>query len=194
MTVTARGIGWGLDCMGSEVQQLIEAGAKPSAIWPYITGSEDIPWTGDEIEHFRELGAAVYEVNQGYEQGPAAALTGDEFDFEARAWTLPNLLEVVAGRRKVQWSTRVYCSWISYGLIKQALADAGTGMSVFFRIADWNLSEYLAALELHGDVYAGQWASPTTNPSTLIPGTNLTLAEANADLSVILRPFTGWQG
>ena len=65
---------------------------------------------------------------------------------------------------------------------------------MFFRIADWNLDQHLADLELHADVYAGQWASPTHNPATLVPGTHLTLADAKADLSVVLRMSTGWEG
>ena len=70
----------------------------------------------------------------------------------------------------------------------------GLGRSVFYRIADWNLSEHLAGLAAYGDVYAGQWASPTSNPNTVIPGTNHTLATANVDLNVVLLENTGWQG
>jgi hypothetical protein len=187
-------IGWGFDCPGSEVQHLISAGVKPTAIWPYITGTDGVPWTPEEIDRFRQQGTEVILVNQGFGQGPAAALDGDEFDVEAGAWTLSGLRMVVAKRRDVHWSTRVYCTWSNYSVIKEALAQDGTGRSVFFRIADWNLDQHMAELELHADVYAGQWASPTTNPATLIPGTSLTLAEAGADLSVILHTSTGWQG
>ncbi len=187
-------IDWGFDCPGSEVQHLISAKVKPAAIWPYITGTDGIAWTPEEIDYFRRGGAHVYLVNQGFSQGPAQALDGDEFDVESGAWTLSSLRTVVAKRREVHWSTRVYCTWSNYGVIKEALAEDGTGKSVFFRIADWNLDQHLAELELHADVYAGQWASPATNPATLIPGTSLTLAEAGADLSVFLNENTGWQG
>lgn len=189
-------IGWGFDCVGSNVQHLIATGIRPSAIWPYATGSGGIAWTPEEIDYYRKRATEIYLVNQGYNQGPADALTGDEFDFEAGAWTLPNLVQIVKARRSVKWSTRIYCTWSNYGAIKQALAEAGTGQSVFFRIADWNLNQHTADLELHADVYAGQWASPTSSPATLIPGTSITLAEAGADLSVLLlgRDRTGWQG
>ena len=158
------------------------------------TGSNGIEWTTQQIHHFDQQGAAVYLVNQGFEQSPAEAMIGDEFDFEARAWTLPTLLKVVEARRAVKWSTRIYCTWSNYGAIKQALAEAGIGRSVFFRIADWNLDQHTADLELHADVYAGQWADPISHPMTLVPGTNMTLAAAGADLSVVLHEFTGWQG
>jgi len=186
------GIGWGFDCLGSSVQHLLEA--RPTAIWPYITGDNGIAWTSEEINHFRQQGAEVILVNQGFRQGPAEALAGDEFDLEAGAWTLASLRMVVAKRRDIRWSTRVYCSWSNYALVKEALAADGTGNSVFFRIADWNLNQHTADLELHADVYAGQWASPSTNPAAVIPGTSITLAEAGADLSAVLNTNTGWQG
>lgn len=188
------GIGWGFDCLGSNVEHLIAQKVKPTAIWPYVTGSDGIAWTPQEIDTFRRQGAVVYLVNQGHDQGPAQALTGDEFDFEAGAWTLSALLKIVAARRQVSWSTRVYCSWSNYGAIKQAMAEFGIGRSVFFRIADWNLDQHTAELALHDDVYAGQWASPTHNPATFVPGTSITLAEAEADLSVVLHTYTGWRG
>jgi hypothetical protein len=187
-------ISWGIDCIGSSVGNLVVAGAKPGAIWPYCTGSDGIAWSPGEIDHFRKQGAKVFLVNQGYEQTPDDALHGDEFDYESGAWRLADLMQVIANRRKVSWSTRVYCAWSGYAEIKQLMTRAGITRSVFFRIADWNLDQYMADLELHGDVYAGQWASPTSNPSTLIPGTTMTLAEANADLSVFLRIPTGWAG
>jgi hypothetical protein len=185
-------ISWGFDCLGANVQYL--SAARPGAIWPYVSGGDGIPWTEDQIRYFAARGAHVYRVNQGYVQGPGQALHGDEYDFEAGAWTIGNLLEIVAARRRVKWSTRIYCSWSSYGTVKQMLAEAGTGKSVFFRIADWNLDEHLADLELHADVYAGQWASPTSHPLVRMPGTGLTLAQANADLSVVLLEYTGWLG
>ncbi|MGP0047848.1 MAG: hypothetical protein ACLPZR_03225, partial [Solirubrobacteraceae bacterium] len=58
--------------------------------------------------------------------------------------------------------------------------------------ADWNLSEAEATARLGTDLGNGaiiasiQFASPTSNPDTVIPGTSITLAQANADLSVTL--------
>lgn len=184
------GFAWGFDCTASSVQSL--AKTAPDAIWPYVTGSPDIAWTQEQINGFP--GARVYRVNQGYNQGPGEALNGDEFDMEAGAWTMSALLSIITARRMVEWSTRVYATWANYGPMKEELAQAGIGKSVWWRIADWNLSEHMADLELHGDVYAGQWASPTSNPTTLVPGTAISLAEANADLNVALRMSTGWEG
>ena len=190
--------GWGFDCLGASVGALINAKAEPTAIWPYDTGSDGYPWTDEQIAHFTSAArlspATVFRVNQGYLQGPGSAMHGDEFDLERGTWTMPGILDIIAARRQAQWSTRVYCTWSNYGLLKQSLAQAGTGRSVWFRIADWNLSEHFADLALHGDVYAGQWASPASNPQTLVPGTSLTVGDAQVDLNVLLIENTGWVG
>lgn len=185
-------IGWGFDCEGMNVQHLIHT--SPQAVWAYDSGSDGVPWTPNERRAFTDRGIRVYLVNQGYKQGPGAALHGDEFDLERAAWTTAGLTEVVHARREVQWSTRVYCTWSNYAAIKQALAEAGIGQSVYYRIADWNLNQHLADAMLHADVYAGQWASPVTNPSTVIPGTSTLLASVGADLNVVLLGDTGWAG
>lgn len=182
---------WGLDCPGSQVELLRSKGARPPAIWPYISGTIGIVWSADQITAF---GSRIYRVNQGYLQGPADALHGDEFDLEAGAWTIDQLLTIVQGRNRVRWTTRIYCTWQNYGAMKQRLAEEGIGRNVWFRIADWSLSQHLADEELHADVYAGQWASPQSNPDTLIPGTRIKLSEANADLNVLLIENTGaWE-
>lgn len=56
-----------------------------------------------------------------------------------------------------------------------------------FWVADWNLSEAQALQYLadHADTVAVQWASPTSNPGTVVPGTGgQTIRGLNVDLSV----------
>lgn len=56
-----------------------------------------------------------------------------------------------------------------------------------FWVADWNLTEAEALQYLadHPDTVAVQWASPTSNPGLVVPGTNgRTIRELNVDLSV----------
>lgn len=180
---------WGADCLPGSITYLPQ---NIPAIWPYSTGSPTVRWPQADIDRFRKHGAAVFLVDQGYEsQSPFDA---DEFDIEQGAWEIAQMPGIVAARRERNWSTRFYCCWTCYGQIKQLLAGHGTGQSVFFRIADWDLSAHLADLELHDDVYAGQWASPSSNRATLIPGTRTTLSHAGVDLNVLLIEDTGWQG
>src|SRR6185312_7873588 len=67
-------------------------------------------------------------------------------------------------------------------------------------LADWNLNESEAAAKIGTQIHgmtcmAVQWASPSSNPNTLVPGTNVTLKAANCDLSVCDAtwiPSGGW--
>jgi hypothetical protein len=178
---------WGIDAQYSQLRY-IPAGVP--AIWPYVTGTTGICWPDDAINGFN--GARITRVNQGYDSpGP---FHGDEFDFERGAWTLDQIVSAAIERARYHWSTRIYATYDGYGQAKAALARAGLGRSVFYRIADWDLSEHLASLAAYGDVYGGQWASPTSNPDTVIPGTHISLATANVDLNVVLLENTGWQG
>lgn len=178
---------WGADCIGPRAGLL---SLKTPVIWPYVTG-EGVAWTEQEIQLFRQAGAKVYLVNQGEPDQP---FFGDEFDVEAGAITPEQMIGIVQARRERKWSTRIYGTYSTYRDLTEELAILGIRRSVWWRIADWNFSQHLAELELWGDVYAGQWASPTSNPGTLLPFTGLTLAQANADLNVVLKESTGWKG
>jgi hypothetical protein len=178
---------WGADCLPESAHYLPK---NLPALWPYFTGSNGVKWspaTHTEFPH-----TDLTWVDQGFDSpGPTAA---DEYDYERGCWSETGLIGVVRARRARSLPTKIYATWDGYGQLKKDFAELGIGQSVYFRIADWNLSQHLADQELHGDVYAGQWASPTSNPDTLIPGTNVTLATANTDLNVLLTIPTGWVG
>jgi hypothetical protein len=81
--------------------------------------------------------------------------------------------------------------------LTRALRAAGhTGVDLW--VANWSLSEAEAArlLTTSGDypVVAVQWASPTSNPNTPVPGSTRTLAEANVDLSVTVASWFAYKG
>jgi len=177
---------WGADCMAEN------SGSLPDAlgvVWAYGTGTPGIPWSAEQKARFAH--GHVYVIDQGF--GSKGPFDADEFDLEARAWTVPELVDVAAARAERHWSTRIYCSKIPYGMMMGALSAAGLlHVPVFFRIADWSLNEPQARATLGGNVYAKQWASPSSNPDTILPGTKLTLAEANVDLNVVRLMNTGW--
>jgi hypothetical protein len=177
---------WGADCIGEHSANLPDA---MGVVWAYNTGTPGIPWSAEQRARFDH--GHVYTIDQGY--GSKGAFDADEFDLEARAWTVPELVEVVEARAAKRVSTRIYCSLIPYAMMQGALAAAGLlHVPVFYRLANWNLNEPEARARLGGSVYAVQWASPTSNPDTLLPGTKLTLAEANVDLNVVRLMNTGW--
>lgn len=180
-------VSWGADTAGAD------AGRLPAAtpyIWPYVTGTPGIIWTTEDIARFPA--SHHIRVNQG--DASDDPWNADEYDIESGAWTIPEIITVIRTRRTQHWSTRLYCTYDTYFDTTTALVEAGILKSVFFRIADWSLTRHLAGEQLWGDVYAGQYASPASNPATLYPGTDKTLADLNADLNVVLIEYTDWEG
>lgn len=175
---------WGADCLALNVSRLPR---DIPAIWPYVTGTPEVQWSDTEIAWFKN--ARKYRVNQHY--GNDNAMDGDEFDIEYLAWTPDECVDVTRERASRSWSTRFYGTYATYGTTTAKLAAAGVRQGTWWRIADWNLDRHMADAALWGDVYAGQYASPTSNPDTVIPGTRTTLAEAQCDLNVLLIENTG---
>lgn len=182
---------WGIDTIDAN-EPAVPLGAP--VIWAYVTGTTqrpEIEWEPSDIARFPH--SQVYRIDQGF--GSRGPFDADEFDLEAGAWTVDGVAGMIAQRNRIRWSTRVYCGQQNRADLLAALAARRIdARSVFFRIADWRLNEAEARRRLTGDIYAWQWASPSSNPATVIPGTRETLARVNADLSVIRLGSTQWQG
>lgn len=68
-----------------------------------------------------------------------------------------------------------------------AKSAVGHSPNVLYWLADWNLNEAgaLDYLGTHPDTVAVQWASPSSNPGTIVPGTGgRSIRSLNVDLSV----------
>lgn len=177
---------WGIDTTWANAHHIPP---RPPAIWPYTTGTADIRWPANS---WAELHAGqVIRVDQGFHT--AGPFDAEEFDIEAGAWNADKIVPVVAERETRKLITRLYGGWDKYGQVSELLAEAELFANVYWRIADYNLSEQEAALTLGHNVYAVQWASPQSNPHTVIPGTSVTLRSANADLSVVLATPLAWR-
>ena len=91
-----------------------------------------------------------------------------------------------------KWWSTVYVDQADLAGVQAAVATADL-TRVQYWLADWSLNEAEAEARLQpnldGGIVAVQWASPSSNPRTLVPGSSLTLAEANVDLSVTVY---GW--
>ncbi len=103
-------------------------------------------------------------------------------DAENGGATLANLAALHrAGRQFVSYTFEA-----NMGLARQAVPGGP------FWVANWNLSEAQALdyLAVHHDVVAVQWASPTSNPNMVVPGSNgQTIKGLNVDLSVGRKDF-----
>ena len=175
-----------IDTTGGALNGLLSAlgSNNPQTFASYVTGSGSVPASAAQ---FAELGkrAGVFR----YDQSPAlldfAEGNADGADIENGAGTV---VAAVDGAQK-----REARGWYSWFYLSDAnLADARTAAEgakltrVRFIVADWSLSQAQAQafLAANDDVDAVQWASPSSNPNTICPGTSRTLAQLNVDLNV----------
>jgi hypothetical protein len=168
----------------------------------YVSGSPDIRWQTVDWQRFNGHGQRMV---RNY-QGNGALLDVKSFDVldveeypnqGSGQWTVTPTYaaELIQERVKqgVVWTT-IYANDYAIALVVDAVKKLG-GNGLFDGhlnciLADWNLNEQEAAAKLgtfiHGVSCVGvQWASPTSNPNTLLPGTNRTLSETNCDLNVV---------
>lgn len=160
----------------------------------YVTGSPDIQWQLATWRMFPRSG----HVRIDQRAGIGVPLLSDAGDAETGAKTVPDLVR----RARVRHQHGLSDSWYFSrgrldGEVIPAVRAAGLDPSrIFLWLADWSLSEAGAAL-LIGQKFGGmtcaavQWASPSSNPGTIVPGSGMTLRQANVDLSVAA---TAWHG
>ena len=190
---------WGVDAIEGTLDMGLYPAAPP-VMWPYKTGTTlnpDIAFTEDDLAPFTD--SQIYRIHQGFgPRDPFRTADGhpwDEADLEADAWDPEELAAAIGDRNGIHWSTRVYASDGPFTDLMVACAAQHVDVrSVYWREANWDLSRAQALVRLDGLRYAVQWASPTSNPETLIPGTQTTLSEANLDLNVARLSGTFWRG
>lgn len=167
----------------------------------YISGTSDIDWTAGDWSRFPN--SRKFRIWQGY--NAYHDIHGfDIIDVESGAVTPQGAADAV--RQRVQagipWTT-IYGGDSALAqcadLIKAMGANIWNG-HVNAWLADWNLNQIeataLLKTAIHGmTCVAVQWASPSSNPNTPLPGSGLTLRQSNCDLSVALQywqPSQGW--
>lgn len=154
----------------------------------YVTGTADIKWTPQDWARFPKSGKAPIDQSPGL-----AAYASNEAmiaDIEPLAGTVPAYVRACQERVRAGHPLCFYCSQNTVAQVSAALVNAKIPLAnCWVWIANWNLSQAGADAMLGTSVagvkvVAVQWASPTSNPRTPVPGSGLTLAEANVDLSV----------
>jgi hypothetical protein len=164
--------------------------AETPFIGAYASGTGVVPWTTHDLSLFPK--ARVFRI---YQNG-GAPLTVDEWDIldvENRAFTPAEAAAEVKKRvdADIVWTT-IYASRATLKATNaaiQALGEHYWNGHVNCWLADWNLNEEQAAALIDTLVegctcVAVQWASPSSNPNSPIPGGSHTLAQANIDISV----------
>lgn len=157
----------------------------------YTSGTADICWTVDDWAKYSN--SIRIRIEQGF--GPAPDVRSyDVLDIERGAWTPQSAADEVERRVQagIQWTT-LYGGDAALAAASALIVRKGPSIwvgHVDCVLANWNLDQAhastLIGTHVHGMTCRGvQWASPSSNPHTPLPGTTLTLAEANVDLHVV---------
>jgi hypothetical protein len=157
----------------------------------YVTGIDGVEWSAADLARFPH--ARIVRIAQG--AGLAPAYNGyDEIDVETGAITPVEAAAMVAERvnRGVTWTT-IYGTDAALLECTNEIRKYGEHIwngHVNYMLADWSLNEIAAAAKIgtliHGASCIGvQWASPTSNPDTVVPGGTATLRQANIDIAVV---------
>lgn len=161
----------------------------------YVSGTPDIQWAPLDWARFPRSGKV--RIEQAYGRWPPPDPRAyDVLDVEDGA-VLPDQVPDQVHKRiglGITW-TNIYAPRSKMAQVQQALSGAESQFGhgwywghVDCWLADPDLSEASAAA-LVGSVQYGmtcravQWATPRSNPGTLVPGSTLTLRQANVDLN-----------
>lgn len=174
-----------MDFTGSDRNFAFLSSLKPHKVAGYVTGP-DIAWSNTEWAMFPEDQCGHVRIDQSDGLALLAGNHADVGDVETGAGTIEHFADA-AIRRRNTWgiTTTLYISAAKANTAHAYLTSRGIIDHVLWWVADWNLSLQEATARITGNVVAIQWASPTSNPHTLVPGSNsTTLSQANIDLSV----------
>lgn len=159
----------------------------PDVIASYVTGSDGV-----------DLPAAEWNALAGkvglfrYDQSPGLALfasgAADGADIERGAGTVGAFIDAARKREARGWHSWAYIDQADAPALQGEVKAAGLRL-VQYGIANWNDSLAAATTQLGPSVAYVQWASPSSNPHTQVPGTTKTLLELNCDLNATLP---GW--
>lgn len=179
-----------IDATGRAMPGLLAAlGDKlPDVLASYVTGSDGV-----------DLPAAVWDSLAGkvglfrYDQSPGLQLfasgAADGADIERGAGTVGAFIDAARKREARGWHSWAYIDQADAPALQGEVKAAGLKL-VQYGIANWNDSLEAATKALGPSVAYVQWASPSSNPHTPVPGAGgKTLLELNVDLNATLP---GW--
>ena len=173
-----------MDTVGSTARNIPSSCRLVAA---YITGTPEIAWTQAQIAAAASH-AEVVAIAQDNSNDARLAYRTLILDVEPGAYTDEVAASVAAQRDAKGFRTTLYIDQAGHQTLREAIP--GLLGSIDWWVADWNLNEAEAAAQLGSGVVAVQWASPTSNPNTSVPGGSGTLASSNIDLSVAVE--SGW--
>lgn len=177
-----------IDAMGQNAHNIPVSTEK---IGIYVTGTAsnpDVIWTAADLARFPHAGILRYDQTPALDKyGTGEA---DIADLEQYAGTVTSFVTQTQRRIAKGENGNAYGSRDTLIATAAALRAHGVDLvHVRCVLADWNLSQTEAAAllgtKIDGiEIMGVQWASPSSNPHTIVPDSTMTLAEANVDLNV----------
>lgn len=166
--------------------------ADTTKVAGYVTGTGPVPWDDMTWQRFPAT------VRVTIDQSPSLSVfrlgNAEVADVETNAGTIGTFVQAVKDRMQfTNKRSTIYGTDSTIAATRDALNAAGKEGwyygAVDCWLADWNLNQSQASAVIgtlvHGiTCRAVQWASPTSNPDTQVPGSSKTLYEAQVDLSV----------
>lgn len=185
------GFGLMIDATSSAIPGLLAAlgSNNPQTYATYVTGSADIRATPAQLSELTGR-AGLFTYDQSPDLQLFAEGQSDAADIEPGAGTVVAAVAAAIRREVKGWFSWFYLSESNLANARTAASD-GHLAKVRFIVADWSFSQAEAEtfLNANPDVDGVQWASPTSNPNTICPGTTRTLAQLNVDLNLVRA---GW--
>lgn len=150
----------------------------------YVTGSDGVEESAAQVSAAEAAGMTVLLIDQTPGLAEFAAGRADIADVESLAGTPAAAAGAIAAR--IRLGIGLHTLYVSYSSLP-ALRAAVAGLpGVCYGVANygWSVAKAQQLLTENGDWAYCQFGDPMSNPSTLVPGTSVTLAQANADIDV----------
>jgi hypothetical protein len=128
----------------------------------------------------------VIAVDQSNSTNPLRQYRTLVKDVEPGASENATAIEQLRERARLGLRTVLYTFEANEAELRFLVAHAALSSWADWLIADWNLTREQAIARLDADrtLVGIQWASPSSNPAAICPGSTRTLRELNIDLSV----------
>jgi hypothetical protein len=181
------------DFTGGSVSQVpIVRGGLVAA---YLTGTDGIAWSAAQIQARQAGGEGVVGIDQTpggqmfAQDGAVEGVKASIYDVENGAGTPASA--AAACRSRVALGVQQHTLYVSLDALPALQAAVAGIPGVVYGVANyaWSVTEAEAYITANPDVVYVQYGDPQTNPDTLIPGTSVTLAQANADIDVGLASW-----
>lgn len=155
----------------------------------YATGTEGIEATAQEIARFRNAGVGVGLIDQSPSLSVFAAGIAHVAvaDVESGAGSAETAAKGCLARQARNEKSTVYCSENALQEVETTFLNMHVNIDlVKYGIANYNYSRTEAEQKLVTNPHWAyvQYGDPASNPNTLVPGTSITLQEAQADIDI----------